>query len=95
MPTLVLNNVPVPLYDQIQRLALSRKCTASDTAVDVLQNALRSNTDALESAPIRNGIYLTEEITAPFSLPRPEGTLADAIRVDPPLPSAHDIPEGE
>jgi hypothetical protein len=29
MPTLVIDNVPAPLYDQIERLALARKRIAS------------------------------------------------------------------
>ena len=44
MPTLVLHDVPAPLYDQIQRLAEARKRTPSDTVVEILETALRTVT---------------------------------------------------
>ncbi len=95
MPTLVLNDVPPRLYDRIQRLAADRKRSPADTVVEVLETALSDNTVFLETAPVQNAIFLTEEICAPFTIPRPEGTLVRAVRVDTPIPTAHDFPEGD
>ena len=80
MPTLVLNDVPIRLYDRIQRLAADRQRTPADTVVEVLERALRENVVVLESAPVRSEIFLTEEICAPFTIPRPEGTRVHAVR---------------
>ena len=93
MPTLILNDVPTRLYDRIQRLAADRQRTPADTVVEVLETALNDNTVFLESAPVRNAIFLTEEICAPFTIPRPEGTRVHAVRVKPPIPTAHDFPD--
>lgn len=95
MPTLVIDNVPVALFDRIQRLANAKKRTASETALEALESAFRAVTPTFAEAPPPQAPFLTEEICAPFSIPRPEGTLVVAARVDPPLPSAHDIPDEE
>jgi hypothetical protein len=95
MPTLVLNDVPVPLYEQIQRMARKRQRTAADTVLEVLETVFRTTTPAFVEAPLPQEPFLTEEICAPFSIPRPEGKPARAVRVAPPLPSAHDLPDEE
>ena len=95
MPTLVLNDVPVPLYDQIQRLALARQRTPADTAVEVLETAFRAKAPTLTDAPLPQEPYLTEEICAPCSIPRPEGKPARTVRVEKPLPTPHDLPDAE
>jgi predicted DNA-binding antitoxin AbrB/MazE fold protein len=43
-------------------------------------------------APLPQEPFLTEEICAPCSIPWPEGKPARAVRVDAPLPAAHDLP---
>ena len=50
MPSLVLENVPVPLFDQIQRLAVARQRTPAATALEVLESAFRTVT-AIYSEP--------------------------------------------
>jgi hypothetical protein len=95
MPTLVIENVPPRLFDQIQRRAVAQKRTPSDTLLEVLETAFRTTTPALSSAPLPNEPFLTEEISAPFDIPRPEGKPTRAIRVEPPLPEPHDFPEQE
>ena len=52
MPTLVLNDVPVPLFDQIHRLAQARQRTPADTVLQVLETAFRTVTPALSAAPL-------------------------------------------
>lgn len=95
MPTLILNDVPVPLFDQIHRLAQARQRTPADTVLQVLENALRAAASRLPEGPLPIAPYLTGEITAPFTIPRPDGTLISALQVEPPFPTAHDIPDEE
>ena len=61
MPTLVLTDVPGPLYDQIHRLAQDRHRSPADTAVDVLQAALRTKTTAISEAPLPTPHDLPDE----------------------------------
>ena len=93
MPTLVLNDIPGALYDQIHRLARDRQRTPADTAVEVLETALKTKTTAKSEAPLPQEPFLTEEICAPCTIPWPEGELVEAIEVPAPLPTAHDFPE--
>ncbi len=93
MPTLVLNDVPSRLYDRIQRLAADRKRTPADTVVEVLETALSDNTVFLETAPVQNAIYLTEEICAPFDIPWPEGEIVVPIEITNYVPESHDVME--
>lgn len=95
MPTLVIEGVPVSLYDQIQRLADSRRQTPGDAVLEVLKTALRVVTPVLSEAPLPQEPFLTEEISAPCGIPRPEGKPTRAVRVAPPWPTPHDLPNGE
>ena len=42
MPTFVLDNVPVSLYDRIQRLTKARQRTPTESVIEVLEAALRT-----------------------------------------------------
>ena len=95
MPTLVIDNVPAPLYDQIQRMALARKRTPADTVLEVLETAFRTTTPTLSEAPLPQEPFLTEEICAPCGIPWPEGKPTRSVRVAPPLPTPHDLPNEE
>jgi hypothetical protein len=86
MPTLVIDNVPVSLYERIEHLAKTRRRTPADTVLDVLETAFRSTTPTFSEAPLPPQPLLTEEICAPCSIPRPEGKPARAVRVAAPLP---------
>ena len=91
MPTLLIENLPAPLLDRIVRLAEERKCTPAEAAIQHLEIVL-------SEPPIRNVPFLTPEISAPFSLPRPKGEIVDPsqiIDVSPPLPTPHDLPDEE
>lgn len=92
MPTLVIDNVPISLYDQIQHLAKARHRTPADTVLEVLEIALCSTTSVASEPPLPQEPFLTEEISAPCDVPRPEGRLARAERVAAPLPIPHDVP---
>ena len=95
MPTLVLTDIPGPLYDQIHRLAQDRHRSPADTAVDVLQTALRPNFANLAEAPLPQAPFLTEEICAPFDIPWPEGESVVPIEISNYIPEPHDIPDAE
>lgn len=92
MPILIIDNVPVSLYDQIQHLSRHRHCTPADTVIAVLETAFRSRGPIRSDVPLCNEMFLTEELSAPCALPRPEGKPAHAERVPTRLPEPHDMP---
>ena len=95
MPTLIIDNVPVSLFDRIQRLAKAQQRTHADTALEMLESAFRTTTPSFAEAPLPQVPFLTEEICAPSSIPWPEGKPVRAVRVEAPLPTPHDVPEEE
>ena len=95
MPTLVIDNVPVSLYDQIQHLAKTRQRTPADTALEVLETAFRTTTPNLSEAPLPQAPFLTEEICAPFTLPRPKGERVVPIEITEYIPTSHDLTDTE
>ena len=92
MPTLVIDNVPVSLFDRIRRLAKAQQRTPADTALEMLESAFRAVTPSFAEAPLPQEPFLTEEICASFSIPWPEGKPVRAVRVEAPLPTPHDLP---
>ena len=87
MPTLVIENVPAPLFERIQRLAEEQKCTPADAAIEVLETVL-------SEPPLPDAPFMTPEISAPFDLPRPEGTIVDPSEITDIVnyvPRPHDI----
>lgn len=95
MPTLVIDNVPAALYEQIQRVANSQHRTPADTVLEVLETAFCSTTPIFCEAPLPQQPFVAEEISSPYSLPRPEGRPVRPMRVAAPLPTAHDLQEQE
>jgi hypothetical protein len=95
MPTLVIDNVPAPLYEQIERLALARKRTPADTVLEVLETAFRTVTPTPSEPPPPSEIFLSTEISAPFDIPRPEGVRVTPRWITDYVPEPHDIPDGE
>ncbi len=95
MPTLVIDNVPVSLYDRIQHLAQARRRTPADTVLEVLETAFRTVTPTLSEAPLPQEPFLTEEICAPFDIPWPEGKIVVPIKITNYIPEPHDIPDTE
>ena len=95
MPTLVIDNIPVSLFDRIQHLAKKRQRTPADTVLEALEQAFRPTTPTFSDAPLPSAPFMTEEICAPFSIPWPKGEPVHAVRVPAPLPTPHDIPDEE
>lgn len=95
MPSLLIENVPVGLLARMERAAKAKNRTLEDTALEVLETAFRVAEPTYSEAPLPSEPFLTEEICAPCSIPRLEGTPVCAIHVEPPLPDAHDIPDSE
>jgi hypothetical protein len=91
MPTLVIDNVPVSLFDRIQRLARAQHRTPADTALEALESAFRTTSSAFAEAPLPQEPFLTEEICTPCSIPWPAGKPVRAVRVEAPLPTPHDL----
>jgi hypothetical protein len=65
------------------------------TVVKVLETALRTTTPSLTEGPRPQEPFLTEEICAPFTLPRPKGERVVPIEITGRKPSPHDLPETE
>jgi hypothetical protein len=95
MPTLVIENVPAPVYDEIQRLAAARKRTPAATVLEFLETAFSPSKPLPSSAPLPDAPFLTEEVSAPFDLPWPEGELVVPVDVVDHVPEPHDIPDSE
>jgi hypothetical protein len=93
MPTLVIDNVPVSLFDLILRLAKAQQRTPADTALEALESAFGTATSTFAEAPLPQGPFLSEEICAPFDIPWPEGEPVRAVHVEAPLPTPHDLPD--
>jgi plasmid stability protein len=68
MPALVMDNVPLDIYEQLQRRADARRRSLQDEAIDLLQQSLRQEA----AAPRLPDLIICEEITPPYDLPRPE-----------------------
>ncbi len=92
MPTLVIDNVPVSLFDRIQRLAKAQQRTPADTALEMLESALRTTAPTFSEAPLPQEPFLTEEVCVPSGITWPEGKSLHAVRVEAPLPTPHDLP---
>lgn len=95
MPTLVIDNVPVSLFDRIQRLAKAQQRTPADTALELLESAFRTKTPTFADAPLPQEPILTDEICAPFDIPWPKGELVVPNDIAEILPEPHDIPVTE
>ena len=92
MPTLVIDNVPVSLFDRIQRLAKAQQQTPADTALEMLEQGFGARTSLHVEPPLPQAPFLTEEICAPFDIPWPKGETVVPIEIAEYLPEPHDIP---
>ena len=90
MPTLVIDNVPAPLYDRIHREALARKRTPADTVLEMLETAF-PEVGSPCVAPVPGEPFLTEEVSAPVDIPRPTGEPVVPIEVSEYVPEPHDL----
>lgn len=95
MPMLVIDDVPGPLYDHIQRLALAWERTPAATVLKLLESAIPATMPDLSERPLPREPFLTDEICAPFTLPRPKGERVVPIEIAERVPSQHDFPDAE
>jgi len=93
MPSLNIDNVPLPLFDQIQRLALARKRTPAEMALEVLESAFRITTPANFSARPPGEPFRADEIIAPFDIPQPPGERVQPQWISDYVPKPHDNPD--
>ena len=67
MPTLVVENVPVEIYERLQKRAAGQQRSLPEETLHLLQQALRE----IDSPPPRRPEFLGgEEVAAPCDLPR-------------------------
>ena len=52
MPTLIIDNVPISLFDQILDLAKTQRRTPADTALEVLAGAFRAPRPRIAESPL-------------------------------------------
>jgi hypothetical protein len=95
MPTLIIENMPEPLFDRIQRLAQLRRQAPAETAIEVLEGALWPPVTALPEARLPQEPLATEEICAPCTIPRPPGQLVTPVELADYVPRPHDVPREE
>ena len=95
MPTLVIDNMPESLFERIQQLAQVRRQKPADAVVEVLEAALRLSIPALAEERLPQEPFLTEEICAPCSIPRPVGQRIVPVEVVDYIPKPHDVPDAE
>lgn len=95
MPMLVIDDVPAPLYDRIQRLALAWERTPAATVLKLLETAIPAAAPNLSERSLPQEPFLTDEICAPFTLPRPKGERVVPIEIADSIPSPHDLPDTE
>ena len=95
MPTLVIDDMPAPLYDRIQRWALAANRSPGDTVLEVLETAFPPKGAMYSEAPLPQEPFLTEEICAPCTVPWPEGETVVPIEILDYIPEPHDIPDTE
>ena len=69
--------------------------TPADTVLAVLESAFRTTTPTISKAPLPQAPFLTEEICAPFTIPRPEGERVIPIEIADYIPAPHDVPDTE
>lgn len=95
MPSLILEDVPPLLFDQIQRLASARKRTPAETALEVLESAFQAEAPDHASVPPPGALFVTDEVPAPFDIPRPNGVRVEAKWISAYVPEPHDVPDAE
>ena len=69
MPSLIVDNIPLELYQQLQRRASARRRTVEDETVELLQEALGRQDGS--PSPRLPDLVPAAEIDAPCDLPRP------------------------
>ena len=92
MPTLIIENVPEPLFERIRRLAQLRRQEPAATALEVLEGALGSPAPRLTEARLPQEPLATEEICAPCTIPRPPGQSIIPVEIGGYIPKPHDVP---
>ncbi|HTU93676.1 MAG TPA: hypothetical protein VMF69_26590 [Gemmataceae bacterium] len=67
MPTLIVENVPLEIYERLQERAAGRQRSLAEETLHLLRQALRAQDNLSSRSPeLLNG----EEVSAPCDLPR-------------------------
>jgi plasmid stability protein len=67
MPTLIVENVPPEVYERLQQRAAAQQRTLPEETLHLLQQVLREEDRPTPRLP---EFILSEEISAPYNLPR-------------------------
>ncbi|HWG41432.1 MAG TPA: hypothetical protein VN688_01505 [Gemmataceae bacterium] len=67
MPTLIVENVPMEIYERLQKRAAGQQRSLPEETLHLLQQALQENDNPAPRSPEFIG---SEEISAPCDLPR-------------------------
>jgi hypothetical protein len=82
MATLLLENVPPAVYERLRRRAEAKNQPVPEEAIRILEKGLAEEEPVeAKDRPVRlpDPPFLTEEMTAPFTLPLPgEGVIVQA-----------------
>lgn len=93
MPTLIVENVPVEIYERLQKRAAGQQRSLPEETLHLLQQALREEN---RPAPRLPDFLGSEEISAPCDLPRSSSPVSVAAHDGQPrLPDALDGGEVE
>jgi hypothetical protein len=94
MPTLVIDNMPQSLFERIEQLAQDRRQNAAEAVVEILEAALPKSIPATAER-LPQELFLSDEISAPCSIPRPVGQHIVPVEVVDYTPSPHDVPAAD
>jgi plasmid stability protein len=91
MPTLIVENVPPEVYERLQRRAAVGQRTLPQEMLHLLQKALDGEDSPSPRLP---EFIVSEEISAPFDLPRSSQPM-QVVAYDGPLRLPDPLPESE
>jgi plasmid stability protein len=77
MPTLVVENVPVEIYERLQERAAGQQRSVAEETLHLLQQALREQDHLFSRCP---EFLDSEEISAPCDLPRSSAPVPTTVQ---------------
>jgi plasmid stability protein len=78
MPTLIVENVPVEVYDRLQKRAAARRRTLPEEMLSLLEQLLREDDGPTPRLP---DFIPGEEVSAPYDLPRSSQPVPVVVRI--------------
>ena len=69
MPTLTMDNIPLEIYERLERRATARQRSVQDEAIDLLDRVLKQ--EEVQPVPRLPDLIPGDEVAAPCDLSRP------------------------